>query len=533
MNDSTKTFWNFLNAMRQYLKADDMITAALLIESVKTAKANNTIAEDPDTLYSLLLAAADKMHVGNPFQDKDLFFRMYRECPEHIDWESVLEMELKAFRYSLLPEILIQKMKGAFENKPNSVLIAEAVCFVPHLREIVDENPDSEFVLTDTNARNVSVLQSVFNSYKNVTVLNSNVYSYEFTNKRFDLILCLPAFGGRTLAEDTTFLCREFEMVALENLAYHLNDGGELEIILPGRITFAAGKVRDLRLFIEQNYSIKELAELPAGIFEATGIKTYFLDLVNTRPDDNDVIIRRYSAGDRKSRRAGVAELVADDDTFVMQDELYEQGDWNIDRIFAQQDEDWQKYQSSGLRKDILENVAQVFRGKSVTTKDPNGSIGVVTISSIGEYELDYDGLDHLEEEDRKVANYLLEEGDVLLPARGTAIRTAVFHKQSYPCIAHSNVIVIRPDPQKLDSTYLKIFLDSPMGNKLISGVQQGMTVMNISYKDLASLEIPVPPLEEQQRITKVYVDELAIYMKTKAEAEKRWKEALGKLQSF
>lgn len=533
MNDLTKAFWNYLNAMRQYLKAEDMITAALLIANVKAARVKENVIEDPDALYSLLLATADKMNVGNPFQDKDLFFRMYRECPEHIDWESVLEMELKSYRYSLLPEILIQKMKSAFQSKPKAVLIAEAVCFVPHLREIVDENPDSEFVLTDTNTRNTSVLQTIFNGYENVTILNASVYSYEFTNRRFDLVLCLPAFGGRTLAEDTTFLCREFEMVALENLAYHLNDGGELEIILPGRITFAAGKVRDLRMFIEQNYSIKELAELPAGIFETTGIKTYFLDLVNTRPDDNDVIIRRYSAGDRKSRRAGVAELVADDDTFVMQDELYEQGDWNIDRIFAQQDEDWQKYQNSGLRKDILGNVAQVFRGKSVTTKDPNGSIGVVTISSIGEYELDYDGLDHLEEEDRKVANYILQEGDVLLPARGTAIRTAVFHKQAYPCIAHSNVIVIRPDSQKLDSTYLKIFLDSPMGNKLISGVQQGMAVMNISYKDLAGLEIPVPPLEEQKRIAKAYVDELAIYMKTKAEAEKRWKEALGKLQSF
>ena len=533
MNEFSNSLWNYLNAMRQYLKVDDMITAALLIEDVKTAQKDSADDDDPDALYSLLLAAADMRNVGNPFQDKDLFYRMYRESPEHIDWESVLEMELKSDRYSLLPEVLINKMKESFEKKPSTILIAEAECFVPHLREIVDENADSEFVLTDTNVRNASVLQTVFQGYKNVTVLNASVYSYEFTNKRFDLILCLPAFGGRTLAEDTTFLCREFEMVALENLAYHLNDGGELEIILPGRITFASGKVKDLRMFIEQNYSIKELAELPAGIFESTGIKTYFLDLINTRPDDNDVIIRRYSAGDRKARRAGVVELVAEDDTFVMQDELYEQGDWNIDRIFAQQDEDWQKYQNSGLRKDLLGNVAQVFRGKSVTTKDPNGSIGVVTISSIGEYELDYDGLDHLEEEDRKIANYLLQEGDVLLPARGTAIRTAVFHKQPYPCIAHSNVIVIRPDPQKLDGTYLKIFLDSPMGNKLISSVQQGMTVMNISYKDLAALEIPVPPLEEQQRIAKAYEDELAIYMKTKADAENRWKEALGKLQSF
>ena len=139
----------------------------------------------------------------------------------------------------------------------------------------------------------------------------------------------------------------------------------------------------------------------------------------------------------------------------------------------------------------------------------------------------------HLDEEERKVSNYLLQEGDVLLPARGTAIRTAVFHHQSYPCIASSNVIVIRPDARLLDSTYLKIFLDSPIGNKLISGAQQGMTVMNISYKDLNILEIPLPVMEKQKATAEEYRAELKKYTETISVAEKRWNETLSKLQKF
>ena len=177
--------------------------------------------------------------------------------------------------------------------------------------------------------------------------------------------------------------------------------------------------------------------------------------------------------------------------------------------------------------------MAEVFRGKSVTRKDPAGNIGVVNISNIGEYEIDYAGLDHLQEEERKVSNYLLQEGDVLLPARGTAIRTSVFHEQSYPCIASSNVIVIRPDAKMLDSTYLKIFLDSPVGNRIISGAQQGMTVMNISYKDLKVLEVPIPTMEKQQAVTKEYLEELKKYKETVAAAEQRWAEVLDKLQKF
>src|SRR5699024_12163674 len=60
-----------------------------------------------------------------------------------------------------------------------------------------------------------------------------------------------------------------------------------------------------------------------------------------------------------------------------------------------------------------------------------------------------YAGLEHLQEEESKVFNYLLQEGDVLLPARGTAIRTAVFHEQSHPCIRseeHTSELQLRFD---------------------------------------------------------------------------------------
>lgn len=335
------------------------------------------------------------------------------------------------------------------------------------------------------------------------------------------------------LSDDQNFMCREFDMVALENLSLHLNSGGRLVITLPGRITFASGKINDLRQFIQTNYTIKEIAELPEGTIEYCGIKVYLLDIENDRPNEDDIVVRRYTAGEKKARRAAVTSLEVADDTFVMLAELEEQGDWSIDRIFAQQDEDYLSFQNSSVRKDTIGNVAEVFRGKSVTKKDPAGNIGVVNISNIGEYEIDYAGLDHLQEEERRVSTYLLQEGDVLLPARGTAIRTAVFHEQSYPCIASSNLIVIRPDARILDSTYLKIFLDSPIGNKIISGAQQGMTVMNISYKDLEVLEVPIPSMEKQKAVAKEYRDELTKYMEAVTAAEKRWSEILAKLQMF
>ena len=84
-----------------------------------------------------------------------------------------------------------------------------------------------------------------------------------------------------------------------------------------------------------------------------------------------------------------------------------------------------------------------------------------------------------------------------------------------------------------LNSTYLKLFLDSPLGERMISGVQQGSTIINISYKDLNALDIPLPSIEEQKNKADEYTNKLKIYKDTIAATEKRWNEVLDRLREF
>jgi len=536
MSRSGEVF-GYLDRLRGFVSADDMIAAVTLIEEVSNDSNSEAIKFESSELYNMLLHAADKLRIRNPFKNERVFYDAYRSTYEmeikSLDWEKLLAYTLRDSRHPVMPEALIKVYQEHFKNNTETVLIAEGEKFVPFLQEIVDNHINSNFTVTCENEVWLNIISKIFREYDNVEVLMTSIYDYEFISKRYDLILATPAFGGRTLVDDGNFICREYDMVALENLSLHLNNGGEMVIVLSGRITFASGKIANLRRFVQENYTIKEIAELPEGVFEYTGIKTYLLNIQNVRPGDDDIIIRRYSAGERKSRRAAVEKLLIEDDTFVMLEEFENQGDWNTDKIFAQQDEEWMQFQNSNTRKDQIGNVAQLFRGKAVNKKEETGSIGVVNISNIGEYEVDYESLSYMDEEERKLANYILQEGDVLLPARGTAIRTAIFHEQKFSCIAHSNVIVIRTNPKMLDSTYLKVFLDSPLGNKQISGAQQGIAVMNISYKDLNVLEIPIPSIEEQKTVADEYNKELQEYKETVSAAEKRWKTVLDKLQIF
>lgn len=526
--------WDLFNVVRGKEDITKVLPAAIVVDRVKRKGLTNY-----REIYEAIRKEASRLNIYSLFDREDATIHIYMDIPNEIDWGFLLqrlsEIAGKVMDLSILPESLIKVMEGGFKRDPESVLIVEGEKFVTRIVEMIESHPGTHFTVTSQREVYTELLRTITEGYCNVTIVESNVYESYFLKERFDMILSSPAFGGRTLSEDPTFICRELEMVALENLLTHLNGDGDLIIVLPGRITFAQGKIGTLRSFIQSTYTLKEIDELPTGVFVNTAIQTYLINIQNTRPTGDDVIIRRYGAGERKTKRSTVEELVLVDDTFVMLDELEEMGSWSVERIFEQQSEEWQAFNGSNTRKEVLGNVAEIFRGKNVTKKTPNGKIGVINISNIGEYELNSDNLDYIDEEERKVSNYLLQEGDVLLPGRGTAIRVAVFHEKDFPfpCIASSNVIVIRPDEKVLKSLYLKIFLDSPIGGKVISQAQQGTAVMNLSYKDLNDIEVPFPTIAEQEEITIKYEYELRRFQETVIKAERRWREVLNELEQF
>lgn len=526
--------WNFLNAIRGSEDMTKILPAALAVYRVKKMG-----LKDYREIYEALKVESSRLGAYSLFNREDAALHIYFDMPEQLDWGFLLqklsEVAGKMMDMSILPEALVRMMEGGFNRDPENVLIVEGEKFVSRLMEMIEGHPGTHFTISSQREMYVELLKTITEKYENVSVVESNVYGANYINERFDMILASPAFGARTLSEDPTFICRELEMVALENLLTHLNSGGDLIIVLPGRVTFAQGKIGTLRNFIQSTYTLREIDALPTGVFANTAIQTYLINIQNARPTGDDVIIRKYGAGERRTKRTVIEELVLEDDTFVMLDELEEMGSWSVERIFEQQSEEWQAFNGSSTRKEILGNIAEIFRGKNVTKKVPNGKIGVINISNIGEYALNRDNLDYIDEEERKVQSYLLKEGDVLLPGRGTAIRVAVFHEEdfSFPCIASSNVIVIRPDEKVLKSMYLKIFLDSPIGGKIISQAQQGTAVMNISYKDLNDIEVPLPTMEEQNDITVKYEYELRHFQETIRKAEERWKGVLAELEQF
>ncbi len=513
-------------------ESDDAAAAFALVKIIKEAEEEGRIETDEEGPYLSARKLADIWKIKNPLEDKKTFFNLYTAFDTSITWQDILH-RLNSKTNVQVPEALLHEFKRFLAENTETqrtILIPEAEKFAGNLLEFIDEYKRYSYVVMTTNTPTYVVVKNLFARYDYVEVIQASIYDYEFIARRFDIIFSVPSFGVRERAkENNPFICREYDLIAVENLALHLNSGGRLVIVLPARFNFAAGRVRELRNFMQSMYRLLEMGQLPAGIFPNSGIKTILFAFSTGRTEE--VVVKRYGANVKELKGESIKALNVEDETFIFSDELTEMEDWDIDRIFAMQDEEWLRYKASEVKKVELGAVAEVFRGKMVNKKVENGGVGVVNISNLGEYKVSFEKLEYIEEEERKIWNYMLKDRDLLIPARGTLLRVAMFREQGYPCIASSNVIVIRPKKELLNSTYLKIFLDSPLGNKILNAKQQGAMAINISYKDLKSMEIPLPSLKDQEELSEEYERELEVYQKAVETAKVRWENTVVKLQ--
>ena len=198
VQNKLSAYWNVI---RGTVAHDDSIAAIVLIDEVKKRFQNQDSETTDDELYISLLETADKLNVRNPFRDKKHFILVYKSIEEvpRADLEELMAQILSTSKMPLLPKALVNVYVDRFAIHPKTVLIAEAEKFVPNLQSMIDENIDSKFVLTTQNMIYARVLENIFEKYDNVEILVSDIYRYEFTNSRFDLIFACPNFGGHII----------------------------------------------------------------------------------------------------------------------------------------------------------------------------------------------------------------------------------------------------------------------------------------------------------------------------------------------
>lgn len=175
-----------------------------------------------------------------------------------------------------------------------------------------------------------------------------------------------------------------------------------------------------------------------------------------------------------------------------------------------------------------LGDVAEVFAGIGVSREDTQSRSGE-KLPVIGVRDLQDGAVTSREKLDRigfpnpaRAATYAVRIGDVLVTGRGTLLKFGLVGEKTAGAIASGNIIVVRPLGETSGGTLFAI-LSSEVFRPKIEVIRRGATtLLSLSAKDLAKLEIQLPPLSEQRRIAALVDDALTAYRSAMDAAEIR-----------
>lgn len=176
-----------------------------------------------------------------------------------------------------------------------------------------------------------------------------------------------------------------------------------------------------------------------------------------------------------------------------------------------------------------LADYAEIFVGSQYTSKNfesmfSNEKTGyrILTSSDINDGKVEWDKLQAIDYKDSKFDKYAVRKNDIVITSKSSKFKTVVVDiDPSEKILVTGGMIIVRPYVDKLNSTYFKIFLDSPIGEKTIKAIQKGATIVTINVKDLSEIKVPMIDIVKQEKMALEYNQKLEQINMYKKEIER------------
>jgi len=135
------------------------------------------------------------------------------------------------------------------------------------------------------------------------------------------------------------------------------------------------------------------------------------------------------------------------------------------------------------------------------------GEISLIRSQNVRNEHFTKSGLVFIEQKHAdQLANVIVENNDVLLNITGDSVaRCCQVDPFFLPARVNQHVAIIRPEPERLDSRFLRYFLVSPyMQSFMLSWAGSGGTRNALTKGMIESFKVPVPEISEQKAIAHV-----------------------------
>ncbi|GAB6112472.1 restriction endonuclease subunit S [Desulfomicrobium salsuginis] len=192
-----------------------------------------------------------------------------------------------------------------------------------------------------------------------------------------------------------------------------------------------------------------------------------------------------------------------------------------------------------------MKNGWQIKRLGDVVTRLTNGYVGptrniyvesgipYLLARHVRNNNLSFDGKTFISEEfNQKNKKSTLKVGDVLLVQSGHIGHSAVVTEEHEGHNCHA-MIVITPLKDVITGPFLSFFFNSPDMQQGFEEIRSGSTVPHLTCGAVKELQVPIPPLFEQQRIVAILDEAFAGLATAKANAEKNLQNARALFESY
>lgn len=302
-----------------------------------------------------------------------------------------------------------------------------------------------------------------------------------------------------------------------------LRDGGKAVGIMTNGSTWNGVDLAMRKHFVEAGL-VECVISMPAKMFGGTNIPTSMIVLSHGNQsvrlvDASEV----YQQGRRQNefsaedieKIVSATQVDGENSKLISLDEL-RSNEYSLN-LSRYRDEDIQ-YENGVAFKTVIRNIT---RGAACTASQLDEMISeqetnmhFLMLSNIQNGIID-EKLPYLKEIDERLERYCVKNNSLILSKNGSPFKVAVATVQAgQKVLANGNLYVIELDETKVKPYYLKAFFESEQGVAALKRITVGTTIPSVGVDKLKNLIIPLPPLEEQNRIAAKYLavlDEISV----------------------
>lgn len=130
----------------------------------------------------------------------------------------------------------------------------------------------------------------------------------------------------------------------------------------------------------------------------------------------------------------------------------------------------------------------------------------ILTPSDIDDESINYENLKYINNQDKKLDKYVVQKNDIIITSKSSKTKIAIIDIiPQNKIIVTGGMIIIRPDINKLNPTFFKIYFNSIIGQNMIKSLLRGSTIAILNVKDLMNLSLPNIDINSQNEIANEY----------------------------